>query len=149
MSKDNSSGEEGREHRAPVSAERAVEAPDSVSVVLPERLWMANPKEGYAGNIVYRQQCSPSDVPFVRAEMFTALVAERDQLLHTLETRAEREIEMLRGVAEENDALRDACQSAQETFKVMALRGERTPLSQIKAAVDKLNAALATQPSGE
>lgn len=37
----------------------------------------------------------------------------------------------------------DACKSAQATFKTMALRGERTPLSQIKATVDALSAALA------
>lgn len=48
------------------------------------------------------------DVEYIRADIHAEITKERDRLIEVLETRAEREMEMLAGVAAENDALLSA-----------------------------------------
>lgn len=55
------------------------------------------------------------DLQSVEAEV-EKLRAERDNLLKVLETRAARELEMLEGVARENDALREALEKSANAF---------------------------------
>lgn len=47
---------------------------------------------------------------------YAALQAERDALLQTLETRAEREMEMIAGICEGNDVLANALRDMLRTF---------------------------------
>lgn len=68
------------------------------------------------------------------------LVAERDRLLQVLETRAEREMEMLQGVAAENDALVAAAIFARN--RLLQDSGD-------EASIDILNAAISLANGGK